>query len=215
MHRHGTLFASWTVVRVGSVLALGATAVAALPVLAMVLRSAWKRRRWDVVGRLAVPPGAALLTVVWMLAAWKSTGGHWVPTPWDVAGDWTAPAEWPPTSTRWALSSVTFLLLAAGFIVSAISIRQAVDRSDVLVPRRFRLSGMSIVLVGSLAAMALGVLAWGWFAQQSAASDFHTRNGGIFTSTNFVSWLTSCVIFLASVVIAFQAARSATLLRND
>jgi len=210
MHGHSALFASWTLVRAGSFLALAAVAAAGLPVLAAMVRSVVATRRWDVAGRLAVPACAALVTLLWMAAAGMWAGGHWIPTPWDVTGDWTAPAGWPPLTARWMLSSVTFALLAAGLIASAISVAQAIRRSDLSKHRRLWFAAQSLALAGSVAVMALGVLAWGWFAEQHAASDFHARNGGLFSSTNFVSWGASCAVFLTATLIAVRGARAAS-----
>ena len=101
------------------------------------------------------------------------------------------------------------MLLTARLIGSAISTRQAVARSDFSKHRRMWFAAPSTLLAGSIAVMALGALAWGLFAGQYAASDFHARNGGLFSSTNFASWTASCVVFVMSTVIAVQGARSA------
>jgi hypothetical protein len=209
MHNHAALFASWNLVRVSSLLALFAFALVAIPVLLTMVRTSLAGHRWDIVFRLAVPPLAGLVTLSWMFAAAKLAGGHWVPTPWDVTGDWSAPSNWPPLSTRWALSSVTFVLIVVGFFVSAISVRQAIRRSDLSRQRRFWFTSASTLLATSVALMALGVLTWGWFVQQYAASDFHARNGGLFSSTNFASWTASCVVFLGATVVAVRGARTA------
>lgn len=64
----------------------------------------------------------------------------------------------------------------------------------------------SMLLAGSIAIMTLGVLGWGLFVEHYAASDFHLRNGGLFSSTNFASWLASCIVFLAATVVAAKGA---------
>lgn len=215
MHNNSALFNSWTLVRVGSVLALAAVVMIGIPVLMNMVRTAFTARRWDVVCRLAVPPCAAFLTLAWMFAAARLSGGHWVPTPWDVTGSWMAPANWPPLSTRWVLSSVTFVLMIAGLIASALSIGQAIRRSDLSKHRRLWFTASSVLLAVSVAVMALGVLTWGWFVQQYVASDFHIPNGGLFSSTNFASWIASCVVFLAATVIAVNGARSVVALRTE
>jgi hypothetical protein len=209
MHNHSVLLTSWNLVRAGSVLALGAVAMIGIPVFLTIVRAAFAARRWDVVSRLAVPPCAALVTLIWMITGAKLAGGHWVPTPWDVNGDWTAPADWPPLDTRWALSSVTFVLLTVGLIVSAVSVKHAIVRSDLSRHKRLLFAVPSMLLASSVAVMAIGVLTWGWFVQQYAASDFHARNGGLFSSTNFTSWGVSCVLFLAATVVAVHGTRSA------
>jgi hypothetical protein len=123
MHNHLALLTSWNLVRAGSVLVLGAVAMIGVPVFLTIVRAALAARQWALVSRLAVPACAALVTLIWMITGAKLAGGHWVPTPWDVGGDWTAPADWPPLATRWALSSVTFVLMTLGLIFSAISVK--------------------------------------------------------------------------------------------
>jgi hypothetical protein len=208
MHSRPALFAIWKLIRVGALLAFAAVVVVGLPASAAVARAALPARRWGVVGRLAVPLIAAVVTLLWMAAASMWTGGHWVPTPWDVTGDWAAPSEWPPLMTRWTLSIVTFVLLVSGLIGSAMSVKQVIHRSDVSIRRRL-LTVPSLVLAGSTSLMATAVVAWGLFAEIYASDAFHARNGGFFSSTNFASWAASCTVFVGSAVIALRAARSA------
>jgi hypothetical protein len=215
MHSYSALFTSWNLVRAGSLLALAAFATVGIPVFLTIARTSFAAKRWDVVCRLAAPPCAALVTLAWTIAAASLSGGHWVPTPWDVTGDWTAPHDWPPLATRWVLSSVTFILMMSGTIVSAISVRQAIRRSDLSKPRRLWFTAASMLLAGSVAVMAVGVLSWGWFVQQYAASDFHVRDGGLFGSTNFASWMASCMVFLAATVMAVKGAHSALSLKTE
>ena len=66
-----------------------------------------------------------------------------------------------------------------------------------------------MLLTVSMGLMALGVLLWGWFVEQYAASDFHARNGGFFSSTNFASWIGSLVLLLAATATAVAGTRSA------
>src|SRR5262249_50264942 len=101
---HPTVFAAWTVRPGRAVLAVSPVVIVGLPTFVTVARTALSARRCGVVGRLAAPLIAAVVTLLWMAAAAMWTGGHWVPTPWDVTGDWTAPSEWPPQMTRWTLS---------------------------------------------------------------------------------------------------------------
>jgi hypothetical protein len=203
------LFASWTLVIAGSLVALAAVAIVGVPVLLGMMRTAFSTRRWDIPYRLAGPPCTGLVLLAWMAAAAWFAGGHWVPTPWDVTGNWTAPPDWPPLPTRWALGSVTFMMMTAGLIVSANSVRQAIGRSDLSKHQRLCFTVPSMLLAGAVGLMAIGVLTWGWFVQQYAASDFHARNGGLFSSTNFASWAVSCIVFVVATAVAVQGARSA------
>jgi hypothetical protein len=209
MHSRPGLFTSWNLVRGGSLLAALAVAMVGLPALVTILRTALSNRRWEVVYRLAVLPCAVLVTLTWMAAAASANRSHWAPTPWDVTGDWTAPHNWPPLATRWTLSSVTLVLMIAGLAASAISVRQAIRRCDLSKHGHLWFTIPSTLLAVSVAVMALGVLSWGWFVQRYAASDFHLRNGGLFSSTNFSSWALSSLVFLAATVVAIQGSRTA------
>jgi hypothetical protein len=209
MHKHSALLASWNLIRGGSLLALAAIALACAPILVRTRRMGLLGGSRDVLHWLAVPPCIALLAISWLIIGTKAAGGHWVPTPWDVTGDWTAPDGWPPLATRWVLGSATFVVLTTGLIVSAISIRQVIRRSDLSKCRLLCFTAPSFLLTASVMVMALGALTWGWFAQQYAASDFHSRNGGFFSSTNFASWLASCVVFLLATAISIKGVRSA------
>lgn len=209
MHSHATLATSWNLIRAGSILAVAAVAIVGVPVLLTMVRTALAARRWSVVCLLAVAPCAALGILLWLITGAIIAGGHWVPTPWDVTGNWTAPSDWPPLSTRWVLSSVTFVLMVAGVIVSAISVRRAIDRSDLSRHKRLWFAAPSMLLACSAVVMTAGVLTWGWFAQHYAASGFHARDGGLFSSTNFASWAASCILFLSATVAAIRGARSA------
>ncbi len=209
MRSHAALSMSFRLVAKSSFLAFATVVAVAVPVAFRMLRVAFTERRWDVVGRLAVPPAAALITVAWMAAASIWTGTHWVPMPWDVAGDWNAPADWPPLGVRWPLGAVTFVLLVVGLVASAISVAQAISRSDLTRHRPLWLKITSVTLAGSIVLMALGVVAWGWFAERDASEGFHARNGGLFVSTSFASWTASCAVFVMSVVIALRGAGAA------
>jgi hypothetical protein len=103
--------------------------------------------------------------------------------------------------------------MMAGLVISAMSVRQAIRRSGWSQHGRLWFAVPSTLLAGSVAIMTLGVLGWGWFAEQYAVSDFHLRNGGLFSNTNFASWLASCKVFWAATVVAVKGARSALALK--
>jgi hypothetical protein len=209
MRAHSALSVTWNLVRLDALLAVMAVTVVAVPLFFTIVRTAAVRRKWDVILRLAVPPCAAVIVLGWLVGATQLSSGHWVPTPWDVSGDWTAPAAWPSLHTRIVLSSVTFLLLIIGLVASAISIKQVIARSDLSGHKRVCFIASSLLFAASVAVMAIGVSAWGWFVQQYATYDFHARNGGLFTSTNFASWAASCLVYFLAATIAAQSARSA------
>jgi hypothetical protein len=146
----------------------------------------------------------------WAHARWS---GPWVPTPWDVAGDWNAPAAWPPLLVRWALSAVTFGLLVAGLVGSAISVGQAIHRTDLSRLRPFWFKATSVALAGAITVMAVGVLGWGWLAEQYEPTAFLARYG-LFSLPNLGSWLASAMLFLASAAIAVRGAHAALTSRS-
>lgn len=212
MHNHGALLASWTLVQLGA-LALVAMAILSSRMFFNMARKAFANRRRDVVVRLAVPFCAAAALFAWFLSVLVVMHSHWLPTPWDVAGDWTAPANWPSLSTRWILGSVSFAVMIGGLLATATSVRQAVSRTELSEHGRNSFSIPSLLLVGSVAVMTIGVLSWGWFVQQYAPTDFQIRNGGLFNSTNFASWAATSLVLLAAVVMAIKSFRSALSVR--
>jgi len=72
----------------------------------------------------------------------------------------------------------------------------------------------SIALAASIVVMAIGVVAWGLFAEQYAPADFHARNGGFFSSTNVASWLASAMVFGAAAWTAVSGPRAAIASRS-
>lgn len=208
MHNHGALLASWTLVQLGA-LALVAMAILGSHVFFKMARKAFAKRRRDVILRLAIPFCAAAALFAWFLSVLVVMHSHWLPTPWDVAGDWTAPANWPSLSTRWILGCVSFAVMIGGLLATAISVRQAVSRTELSEHGRSSFSIPTLLLVGSVVLMTIGVLSWGWFVQQYAPTDFHVRNGGLFSSTNFASWVATSLVLLAAVAMAIKSFRSA------
>lgn len=208
MRSHHPLFVSWTLVQIGALL-LAAVAILSGRVFFNMARKAFANQRRDIVLRLAIPFLAAAALAAWLASAPAFTHTHWLPTPWDVAGDWIAPANWPPLATRWILGSVSFAVMIGGLLTTAISIRQAVLRTELSKHERSSFSIPSLLLVGSVVVMTVGVLSWGWFVQQYEPKDFHLRNGGLFNSTNFFSWAATSIMLFAAIVMAIKSFRSA------
>ena len=181
----------------------------AAPLVTNMVRTALASRRWNIVAWLALPVLAAVTTLAWMEAAMLLTGTRWVPTPWDVTGDWTAPAAWPALTTRWAFGVVTCVLLLLGLAASAASVTHAIRRTDVTAQPRAWLTGTAIAFTVATFAMVVGVSTWGWFSELYARADFHAINGGLFNSSNFASWLLSAITFAVASVLTIQSARSA------
>jgi hypothetical protein len=212
MRSHRPLFASWALVQVGAV-TLVAAAILSSRAFFGIARTAFVSRRRDVILRLAVPLCAALVTLIWLVSVPALIHTHWIPTPWDVAGDWTAPASWPPLAVRWALGSVTFALMVGGLLATGVNVRQAILRTELSRHPRIWFALPSMLLACSVAIMEIGVLSWGWFVQQYAPVDFHVRNGGLFSSTNFASWVATSVVLLGAALMAFKSVRLAVSLR--
>ena len=99
--------------------------------------------------------------------------------------------------------------MITGPVATAISIRQAIFQSELSNYARAWFIAPSVLLTCSIVVMVAGLLAWGWFVQQYASADFHGHNGGLFSSTNFLSWTASCTVLLAAAVIAIKSARPA------
>ena len=208
MRAHAALFAWWNLVAAGSLVALAAVVALGLPALWAMLRFARTARRRDIVARLAFPPCAAALILIWIIVVAMKTG--WAPLFWDVMGQ---------PAARWELSSVTLILFVFGLFGSAFSLKQAIQRSA-LAEQQLTLFGRvvsirplqlakipALALAGSIVMMAVGVTGWGLLADQYAPAAFHARDGGFFGSPNIVSWMGSLALFVASAVTALRGAR--------
>jgi hypothetical protein len=185
----------------------------AVPIASRMLQIASVTQSRDAIRRLAVPFGAAAVTIAWMVVVgfWARSqwGGFWLPLPWDVGGDWNSPSNWPPLSVRFPLSAVTLALLIAGLLGSGVSVGQAIARTDLSRLPALWLKVATGSLAGLIVVMALGVTSWGFFAEHYVSADFHIRNGGLFLGTNFLSWAASLVVLVGSAFIAVRAARLA------
>jgi hypothetical protein len=206
MQEHAALSIFWHLVAWGAIVAFGAAAVAGLPVLGVIAARAWRDRRWDTLGRLAVPPLTATLVLIWLTTAFAWSGSHWMPLPWDIAGDWTAPANWPSTQTRWLLGGVTSGLLVTAIAASAVSLTGAIARSELPMRLVAFLKGAAAALAGAIGLMAIAVAAWGILANDYASAALHSRLGGALGSTILVSWVASSTLFLAATAFAVRGA---------
>ncbi len=119
---------------------------------------------------------------------------------------------------RWALSSVTLILVVLGLLGSAISLKQAIERPTLskqeltflgraVSIRPLRLAKIpTVILAGWIVMMAAGVTGWGLLADQYASAAFHARDGFFGTPDNF-SRMGSLALFIASAVTALRGAR--------
>ena len=83
MRTHTPLWMSFSIVAKSSFVAFATVVAVAVPVGFFMIRAALREGRYDVVGRLAVPFAAVLVTLLWLVAAcvfW--TGWQWEPLPW-------------------------------------------------------------------------------------------------------------------------------------
>jgi hypothetical protein len=217
MRTHTALFACWNLVAAASLVALVAVLTLGLPALWAMIRFAMTNKRHDILVRLAFPPCAAVVLLSWIIAVVMKTG--WLPLFWDVAGDWATPGGWPSPQVRWVLSSVTLTLVVGGLLGTAISLKQAIQRST-LSEQQWTLFGRvvslrplqlakipTLILAGSIVLMALGVAGWGLLADQYMPAAFHARDGGFFGAPNIVSWMGTLALFVASAVTALRGAR--------
>jgi hypothetical protein len=105
--------------------------------------------------------------------------------------------------------------MVTGLVASALSFGAAVRLADLSQLRPAWFGATSLALAGSVAMMTAGIVGWGHFAEQYAGFAFHARNGGLFSSTNFASWLASFAVFLIATAVAVQGARSALTVRTE
>jgi hypothetical protein len=209
MRSHAGLSAAFRAVALGSFFAFGTVIAIAIPLTASVATEAIGARRWNVLALIALPFLSGVLLLVWLAGSMAMTGSRWIPTPWDVTGDWRAPAEWPALETRWTLAATTFVMMVSGLVGSAAAAAAVIRSSDFARYRPSWFKATSMVFAASVIAMTVGVALWGWFAQQYAAADFHSRNGGFFSSTKVASWAMSAVVFAAASVLAIRGAADA------
>lgn len=209
MRSHPGWSAAWDAVAAGSVLAFFAGVGAVLPMLGSMVRHALAKRRNDILGRLAFLPLAIVALVAWLGGSAFLTGGHWVPTPWDITGDWVAPSEWPSLGSRWFLGLVTLLLLGLVFVGGSLSLKQAIqllETPDSAGPR-WRWGRLSTVtFAASVSAMAFGTIAWMILANRHTPVDFHAHVGGFLNCTTLVSCAGSVILLVGSLAIASRAA---------
>jgi hypothetical protein len=215
MQEHNLLAASWGAVEVGSLVMLIAALAAGFPTLFAILHFVRANRRRDILIRLALPPCISAMLVIWITVIGIKV--HWLPTPWDVTGDWIAPSFWPALPLRWELSTITAVLLAVTVLGTAISLRDAIHRSalsgaELVLPwvSRIRLSQVTAVAAVALAAsmvlMLAGVTFWGFFSEQYDPGTLHSRMGGFFGLPLVLSWAGSVALFLAAAVTGLRAA---------
>ena len=213
MQTHPDLSAAWTMIEMGSIVALAGAIAMLLPLLAAALRFALSEKRSDILLRLLAAPAAAAVFDAWMAGAFFALGGHWAPAPWAIVGDWTASADWPSLQVRWMVGSITAGLALLLLMATSICVYQAIERTRfegvrftvlrgqvTFDPLRWaRVPGM--VTAVAMLVMTVGVLAWGVIANLDAAVAFHGYFGPLHT-TAFVSWAGSLCVFALSSVIA-------------
>lgn len=206
MQSHVAWMNSWRLIEAGSVFGLAAVLAAGMPLLVRLFRQAQGARRYMLLTWSAVLPAIVLL---WVGAVLLATGGHWVPLPWAITGDWMAPPNWPSLATRWILGITTLVLLLAVALSSALGFRRAVRMAALpsLMQGRSVARLSVVVLAVSALLMAVGAGLWGWFAERYAAGVFHARLGGLIGLSTSSSWLMSFILFVAAALFAMQGAR--------
>jgi hypothetical protein len=211
MRAHPALFLSFRLIARAALGAGLIVVTVGARIVITIVRSAFATRRWGAVIPLALPMTAGIVTIAWIAASMLLTGARWVPTPWDVTGNWTAPAAWPALPTRWAFGAVTFALLVGGVVVAGASVAQTIRRTDLSKHSRTWLMATTVAFTVATLSMTAGAVMWGWFAEQYAGADFHAIDGGLFNSSNFASWLLSTIAFVAATTMSIHGTRSALL----
>ncbi len=226
MRTHLGLSAAWNLVALSSVFALMGAFAMLIPLIVGALRFALSQRRRDILIRLLVAPGAAVILFTWVIGGAFVLGGHWAPAPWAILGDWTPSPDWPSLQVRWVLGSFTAALAVFLLIASSISVYQAIQRTQfdemrftvlhrliAVRPLQFaRIPG--IVTTVAISAMTVGVLAWGLIANLDATAAFHAYFGPLHT-TAFVSWIGSACVFVASSIVVLRSSSSLVRPAND
>jgi hypothetical protein len=217
------LAGSWSGIEIGSVLAGAAILLAGLPLAWSVLHYALQARRRDVLFRLAFPLAATLVFATWVAAVSLWTGGHWGASPWAEA--FSRP-DWAAVTFRWPTGVISAALLLLWFGGSAVSITQAMRRSE-FPALRISLPGARVELqplrfaaplakwaAGGIALMLISVTLWGLAASRQAAAAFHASRGPLGLSAP-ATWLLSLLLFGAAALFSVRAAWRARALRFD
>jgi hypothetical protein len=182
MSRDSFFGGCWRGLEAGSLVAGSAIMVAGLPLAWSVLRYALHTRRSDILVRLAFPFSVMVVLTIWLAVVISWTGGTWGASPWAVP--FSRP-DWPPELFRWITGSITAALLIFGFAGSAMSITQAMRRSEFpdlrLTLPSIRLEFQPLRFAAALAPLAaMGILRRGYASvvNERLADYAHSGRGG-------------------------------------
>jgi hypothetical protein len=213
----------WIGIQIGAIVEGGAIAVGGAPLAWSMIHHAFTTRRRDILLRLAFPFIAAFTLLGWVIAILVWTGGRWGASPWAVA---IANPAWPSEPFRSITGSVSTALLLIVFAGSAVTITQALRRSQLPVlrlsflfpgikidPLRFAACLSPAAAAGALI-MLVSVVLWGLAASRNATGAFHEPLGPLGVSSSF-SWLISVILFAVAAVFSARAARRLVALRSD
>jgi hypothetical protein len=222
-HAGSLLQGSWLGIEMGATLAGAAILLAGLPLAWSLLRYAVSAGRRDLLLRLAFPFAAALAFAGWVTAVVVWTGGHWGASPWAVA--FFRP-DWPAAGFRWTTASISAGLLVLGLAGSAVSVAQAMRRSDFpalrvsgpgarveLQPLRFAAALAPWAAAGMLL-MLVSAASWGLAAIRHATTAFQASSGPLGLGA-FATWLLSLMLFAAAAALSARSAWRARSLRFD
>jgi hypothetical protein len=212
MSGHTLWTTAWNMVPIGSLLILLAGTACALPVVSKLFLAARKAKRSDILLFLAFTPASAALVLVWLILVSALSPGHWLPTPWDILGHWTAPENWPSLPARWTLGSISLVLMLVVLVGGSLSLKRALKLSSNLVqppsPNHIPLAKASArALTGASAVMTIAVVIWCGLANTYAPTALHERFGGFMNSTTLASCLGSSVLFAAAAAMGFRSTR--------
>jgi hypothetical protein len=214
MRSHLDIGIAWNAVAAAAILCgIGVLAIA-IPLYRSMLSYARKQHRRDILALLAVPFLGIGILVLWGGAGVAFTGGRWAPSPWAILAEGSAPLFWPSLPVRWICGIISVALCAAVAISSAISMQQAIRRTDFEPSHRADLRGQSrsaiaasLLVTGCTLVMSLSVLLWGVFIERDAPAIFHQRFG-LLDGTAADSWAISLCLFVLASIFSIRGSQS-------
>ena len=218
MRLHRSQDVMWGLMAVAAILAGGSALSIAVPLYRSMLLYAHRTHRRDVRALLRAPFIGSATLLLWGLAGLLATRGRWIATPWAILSSGGAPPFWPSVEVRWICGIISVVLVVGAALTSAVSLQQAIRRTDFqsaekqLPQGKSRSPVFSSLLVTSCTiAMFLSVLMWGLSLQQSSPELFR-QHIGILDGTARTSWIVSLCLFGLAGAISFRGSRS--LLKN-
>lgn len=214
MRSHAGIGVAWNVVAIAAILAAIGVVSIAIPLYRSMLSYAWRQRSRDNLALLSVPFVGIGILLLWGVGGLAYTGGQWVPNPWAILSVGGAPSVWPSLHERWICGIISVVLCAAVLIASAISIQQAIRRTDFDLSHKTGFRGQnrtgilaSLMVTSCTLVMSLSVLIWGVFIERDFPNIFHQRFG-LLDVTAADSWAISLCLFVFASVASIHGSQS-------